>query len=139
MHKHVEWDDPGADSVQRYFADKPDEYPTAHVGSIIAGRYHGYSVRVRVEARVDDDTASIGDVVALSSELALVTVSGDVEGVCGGHGERSFLRRGRVVGGTAPQDQREQRSSGSSEHRGRAVVLESTPMTMVCLREEDCE
>ena len=67
MHKHVEWDDPGADSVQRYFADKPDEYPTAHVGSIIAGRYHVYSVRVRVEARVDDDTASIGDVVALIS------------------------------------------------------------------------
>ncbi|MBN8413836.1 hypothetical protein LCL99_08310 [Halomonas denitrificans] len=67
MHKHVEWDDPGADSVQRYFADKPDEYPTAHIGSIIAGRYHGYSVRVKVEARVDDDTASIGDVVALIS------------------------------------------------------------------------
>lgn len=65
MHKHVEWDDPGADSVEKYFADKPDEYPTAHIGSIIAGRYHGYSVRVRVEARVDD--VSIGNVVALIS------------------------------------------------------------------------
>ena len=69
MHKHVEWDDPGADSVQKYFADKPDEYPTAHIGSIVSGRYHGYSVRVRVEARIEEDgvSVSIGDVVALIS------------------------------------------------------------------------
>ncbi|MGQ7248515.1 hypothetical protein ACUN9Y_14410 [Halomonas sp. V046] len=65
MHKHVEWDNPGADSVENYFADKPDEYPTAHIGSIISGRYHGYSVRVKVEARIDD--VSIGNVVALIS------------------------------------------------------------------------
>ncbi|MDN3525389.1 hypothetical protein QWY79_08910 [Halomonas sabkhae] len=64
MHKHIEWDQPGDKSVLRYFADHPDDFPEPHVGSIISGLYKGATVRVRVEARLDDGT-NIGDVVAL--------------------------------------------------------------------------
>ncbi|MFM9270207.1 hypothetical protein ACJ7V3_08080 [Halomonas elongata] len=63
MHKHIDWDDPGANGVLRFYADRPDDTPEPHVGSIITGLYRGTTVRVRVEARVED--TSIGDVVAL--------------------------------------------------------------------------
>ncbi|MDL4860905.1 hypothetical protein NPJ88_001010 [Halomonas elongata] len=63
MHKHIDWDDPGVQGVLRFYADHPDDMPEPHVGSIITGLYRGSSVRVRVEARVED--TSIGDVVAL--------------------------------------------------------------------------
>ncbi|UYG07580.1 hypothetical protein [Halomonas sp. M4R1S46] len=63
MHKHVEWDDPGSASVLRYYADHPQDYPEPRVGSIISARLRGFTVRVRVDARVED--TSIGEVVAL--------------------------------------------------------------------------
>lgn len=63
MHKHIDWDDPGANSVLRFYADHPDDTPEPRVGSIITALYRGFSVRVRVEARVED--TNIGDVVAL--------------------------------------------------------------------------
>ncbi|MCK2185222.1 hypothetical protein [Halomonas getboli] len=63
MHKHVEWDDPGSASVERYYKDHPQDYPEPHEGSIISARFRGFSVRVRVDARVED--TSIGEVVAL--------------------------------------------------------------------------
>ncbi|MDN3555760.1 hypothetical protein [Halomonas maura] len=63
MHKHVEWDDPGSASVLRYYADHPQDYPEPHVGSIISARLRGFTVRVRVDARVED--TSIGEVMAL--------------------------------------------------------------------------
>ncbi|MBB3190450.1 hypothetical protein [Halomonas cerina] len=66
MHKHVDWDDPGAESVLRYYADRPEDCPEPHQGSIISARWRGFTVRVRVEARVDD--TSIGEVVALIAD-----------------------------------------------------------------------
>ncbi|ATJ84496.1 hypothetical protein ACFPTY_15895 [Halomonas beimenensis] len=63
MHKHVEWDEPGRASVLDYYADHPQDTPEPHVGSIISALFRGFTVRVRVEARVDD--TSIGEVVAL--------------------------------------------------------------------------
>lgn len=63
MHKHVEWDDPGAEGVLRFYADHPDDCPIPHPGSILSARYRRFTVRVRVEARVEE--TSIGEVVAL--------------------------------------------------------------------------
>ncbi|MFC3284086.1 hypothetical protein [Litchfieldella rifensis] len=64
MHKHVEWDDPGRDSVMALYANDPEDYVEPHPGSIISAHYQGITVRVRVEAFVNNDT-SIGEVVAL--------------------------------------------------------------------------
>ncbi|WP_136255677.1 hypothetical protein [Onishia niordana] len=66
MHKHVEWDDPGQYSVLAFYANTEGEHTDPHPGSIINAHYQGISVRVRVEAYVNDDT-SIGEVVALIS------------------------------------------------------------------------
>jgi len=66
MHKHVEWDDPGERGVLRYYADHPEDYRPPHPGSILSARYRGFTVRVRVEARVED--TNIGEVVALIAD-----------------------------------------------------------------------
>jgi hypothetical protein len=63
MHKHVEWDTPGTQSVQSHYAKEPNDYGEPHPGSIVSGRYRGANVRVRVEAY--RDATSIGEVVAL--------------------------------------------------------------------------
>ncbi|MEQ6917695.1 hypothetical protein [Halomonas aquatica] len=63
MHKHVEWDDPGAESVLSYYADHPDDYRPPQPGSILSALYREFTVRVKVEARVED--TNIGEVVAL--------------------------------------------------------------------------
>ena len=63
MHRHVEWDDPGADSVMRHFAHDPTGYSEPGPGDILSARYRGQVVRLRVEAYVD--ATSIGEVVAI--------------------------------------------------------------------------
>ena len=63
MHKHIEWDSPGQQSVQSHYAQDPNYYGEPHAGSIVSGRYRGASIRVRVEAY--RDATSIGEVVAL--------------------------------------------------------------------------
>ncbi|MCE8014184.1 hypothetical protein [Billgrantia desiderata] len=63
MHRHVEWDDPGADSVMRHFEKNPAGHSAPGPGDILSARYQGLVVRVRVEAYVDG--TSIGEVVAL--------------------------------------------------------------------------
>ncbi|MBA2781126.1 hypothetical protein [Billgrantia kenyensis] len=63
MHRHVEWDDPGADSVLRHYEQDPTGYSDPGPGDILSARYQGMVVRVRVEAYVNG--TSIGEVVAL--------------------------------------------------------------------------
>ncbi|GHC38187.1 hypothetical protein [Aidingimonas halophila] len=63
MHKHVEWDDPGHDSVIEYYAKDPNEYARPYAGCILSARFQGKVVRIKVAAYVED--TSIGDVVAL--------------------------------------------------------------------------
>ncbi|RDB42544.1 hypothetical protein DU490_12370 [Halomonas sp. DQ26W] len=63
MHKHVEWDDPGADSVMRHYEKNPIGYSDPGPGDILSARYQGVVVRIRVDAYVD--STSIGEVVAL--------------------------------------------------------------------------
>lgn len=63
MHKHIEWDSPGQQSVQAYYAKEPNHYGEPYPGSIVTGHYRGMNVRVRVEAY--RDATSIGEVVAL--------------------------------------------------------------------------
>ncbi|WP_445156625.1 hypothetical protein [Halomonas sp. E14] len=63
MHRHVEWDDPGSDSVMRHFEQQPGSASPPGRGDILSARYQGKVVRVRVEAYVND--TSIGDVVAI--------------------------------------------------------------------------
>ncbi|MCH4565284.1 hypothetical protein MKP05_19475 [Halomonas sp. EGI 63088] len=65
MHKHVDWDDPGADSVMRHFERDPAGYAAPGPGDILSARHEGATVRVRVEAYVEG--TSIGEVVALIS------------------------------------------------------------------------
>jgi len=60
MHKNIEWDAPGNDSVTDQFnTDTP--YP----GAILSAHYRSCNVRVKVEAYIEDDAVSIGTVVAL--------------------------------------------------------------------------
>jgi len=63
MHKHVEWDDPGRDSVLAYFADDPEHRIDPRPGDVLSARYRGAIVRVKVAAWVDG--TSIGDVAAI--------------------------------------------------------------------------
>ncbi|WP_275288160.1 hypothetical protein [Halomonas elongata] len=63
MHKHIDWDDPGADSVMQYFAKHPHHHADPGPGDILSARHQGTIVRIKVEAYVDG--TSIGDVVAL--------------------------------------------------------------------------
>lgn len=63
MHKHVEWDDPGADSVMRHFQQDDSGYSEPGPGDILSARHEGAVVRVKVEAYVDD--TSIGEVAAI--------------------------------------------------------------------------
>ncbi len=63
MHRHVEWDDPGSDSVVRHFEQDPIGRSDPGPGDILSARYQGLVVRIRVDAYVDD--TSIGEVVAL--------------------------------------------------------------------------
>ncbi|ERS91636.1 MULTISPECIES: hypothetical protein [unclassified Halomonas] len=65
MHKHVEWDDPGADSVMRHFQQDPGGYSDPGPGDILSARHQGAVVRVKVEAYVDG--TSIGEVAAIIS------------------------------------------------------------------------
>ncbi|MFP4137974.1 MAG: hypothetical protein ACLFSR_06420 [Halomonas sp.] len=65
MHKHVEWDDPGADSVMRHFAHDPQGHHDPVAGDILSARHKGAVVRVKVEAYVDG--TSIGEVAAIIS------------------------------------------------------------------------
>ncbi|QJQ97690.1 hypothetical protein [Halomonas sp. PGE1] len=63
MHKHVEWDDPGADSVMRHFEKDPMGHSAPGPGDILSARYQGAVVRVKVEAYVEG--TSIGEVAAI--------------------------------------------------------------------------
>ncbi|MDR5902646.1 hypothetical protein [Halomonas icarae] len=63
MHKHVEWDDPGADSVMRHFQQDNSGHSEPGPGDILSARHEGAVVRVKVEAYVDG--TSIGDVAAI--------------------------------------------------------------------------
>ncbi|MCC5882270.1 MAG: hypothetical protein JJU25_06475 [Halomonas sp.] len=63
MHKHVEWDAPGGDSVMSHHARTPAGYSDPGPGDILSARYQGLVVRVKVEAYVNG--TSIGEVVAL--------------------------------------------------------------------------
>jgi len=63
MHRHVEWDAPGAASVLRYYEHDPASYPEPRPGAILSARYRGRVVRVRVAAYVEG--TSIGEVVAV--------------------------------------------------------------------------
>lgn len=63
MHKHVDWDDPGADSVMHHFERDPAGRSDPGPGDILSARHEGAIVRVRVEAYVDG--TSIGEVVAI--------------------------------------------------------------------------
>ena len=63
MHKHVEWEDPGRDSVLEHFADRPEQLVEPRPGDILSARYAGAIVRVKVEAYVDG--TSIGEVAAI--------------------------------------------------------------------------
>ncbi|AMC99122.1 hypothetical protein KZO25_16510 [Halomonas sp. ANAO-440] len=63
MHRHVEWDDPGAASVMRHYEKNPIGYSDPGPGDILSARYQGLVVRIRVDAYVDG--TSIGEVVAL--------------------------------------------------------------------------
>ncbi|MFC2991974.1 hypothetical protein [Halomonas tibetensis] len=63
MHKHVEWDDPGADSVMRHFENEPTSHSAPGPGDILSARYLGAIVRVKVEAYVEG--TSIGEVAAI--------------------------------------------------------------------------
>jgi hypothetical protein len=63
MHKHVEWDDPGADSVMRHFEKDPMGHSAPGTGDILSARYQGAIVRVKVEAYVEG--TSIGEVAAI--------------------------------------------------------------------------
>lgn len=65
MHKHVDWDDPGADSVLRYFANNAAGFGEPGPGDILSARHEGAIVRVKVEAYVDG--TSIGEVAAIIS------------------------------------------------------------------------
>ncbi len=63
MHKHVDWDDPGADSVLRHFEQDSSGYSDPGPGDILSARHEGAVVRVKVEAYVEG--TSIGEVVAI--------------------------------------------------------------------------
>ncbi|SDJ01706.1 hypothetical protein [Billgrantia gudaonensis] len=63
MHRHVEWDDPGADSVLSHFEHDPTGYSEPGPGDILSARYRGRVVRIRVDAYVDG--TSIGEVAAI--------------------------------------------------------------------------
>lgn len=63
MHKHVEWDTPGQDSVVDHYAKSPNHHPDPGPGDVLSARLNGIVVRVKVEAYVDG--TSIGDVVAM--------------------------------------------------------------------------
>ena len=63
MHKHVEWDDPGADSVMRHFEKDPMGHSAPGSGDILSARYEGTVVRVKVAAYVEG--TSIGEVAAI--------------------------------------------------------------------------
>ncbi|WP_416138357.1 hypothetical protein ACM26W_18160 [Halomonas sp. HK25] len=63
MHKHVEWDDPGADSVMRHFEKDPMGHSDPGAGDVLSARYQGAVVRVKVEAYVEG--TSIGEVAAM--------------------------------------------------------------------------
>lgn len=67
MHKHVEWDSPGRDSVIDHYAKNPTkssyQQPDPGEGDILSARFKGVVVRIKVSAYVDG--TSIGDVVAL--------------------------------------------------------------------------
>lgn len=63
MHKHVEWDEPGAASVMRHFEQDPAGHSDPGPGDILSARHQGAVVRVKVAAYVEG--TSIGDVVAI--------------------------------------------------------------------------
>ena len=65
MHKHVEWDDPGADSVMRHFAQDDGSHSDPGPGDVLSARHEGAVVRVKVEAYVEG--TSIGEVAAIIS------------------------------------------------------------------------
>lgn len=65
MHKHIDWDTPGTHSVSSHYAKDPNPRGEPHAGTILTARYQGATVRVRVEAYLDEDDTSIGEVVAL--------------------------------------------------------------------------
>lgn len=65
MHRHIDWDVPGTQSVSSHYAKEPNPYGKPHAGTILTALYQGTTVRIRVEAYLDDDNTSIGEVVAL--------------------------------------------------------------------------
>ncbi|WP_075880609.1 hypothetical protein [Vreelandella massiliensis] len=65
MHRHIEWDDPGKQSVLANFANDPDARVETGPGDILSARYQRHVIRVKVEAYRKDDAVSIGKVVAI--------------------------------------------------------------------------
>lgn len=63
MHKHIEWDDPGTQSVKTHYDKDPNASAEPVAGAILSARYRGRIVRVRVQTYRDE--TSIGDVAAL--------------------------------------------------------------------------
>ncbi|WP_172117684.1 hypothetical protein [Halomonas hibernica] len=65
MHRHIEWEDPGKDSVSKLFANDHHEHARIGTGDILSARYQGHIVHVKVEAYREEDAVSIGSVAAI--------------------------------------------------------------------------
>ena len=65
MHQHIEWDDPGSASVIKLFSKDHRYHPKPGPGDILSARYQQVNVRIKVEAYLEDDAVSIGEVVAI--------------------------------------------------------------------------
>ena len=70
MHRHIDWETPGAQSVSSHYAKDPNPYGKPHAGTILTARYQGATARIKVEAYLDDDHTSIGEVVALIDPIS---------------------------------------------------------------------
>ncbi|WP_110670766.1 hypothetical protein [Salinicola halophilus] len=67
MHKHIEWDTPGGESVDSHYAKDPQHRVEPHPGMILTAQYKGATARIKVEAYVDG--VSIGKVAALIDDM----------------------------------------------------------------------
>lgn len=65
MHQHIEWDDPGSASVMKLFSKDHRYHPKPGPGDILSARYQLVNVRVKVQAYLEEDGVSIGEVVAI--------------------------------------------------------------------------
>ncbi|MBF5057218.1 hypothetical protein Y5W_02512 [Alcanivorax sp. 521-1] len=62
---HIDWDDPGAQSVTAYYRNDPNIDPQPHAGSVLSARYRGRVVRVTVDAYDRKAGISHGKVAAI--------------------------------------------------------------------------